>query len=259
MPSLRDLQLTAYRAIVLEQDDVLTPFVRSSAGRSAPLAVYRNNARETFHKTLAVTYPVVRRLVGELCFRGLARSYQRDFPSRSGDLGRYGAELPTLLEIYYRDTEFDYLADVARVEWACAEAETAADSAPLALLELERVPADDYGLLRFKLRAPARLLSSRYPVFSIWQANQSDAVPPIALAMGAEHVLVTRGRDGVRLHKLDAGTFAFIRSLADGDSLEEAAEAGDAATDAFALEDSLKALVQLDVLAGFRLPADEVE
>jgi hypothetical protein len=259
MRSLRDVQLAAYRAIVLEEDGMLTPVVRDSARVGARLAVYRNNARETFHKTLAVTYPVVRRLVGELCFRGLSRSYQRDFPSRSGDLSRYGAELPTLLEVYYRDTEFDYLADVARLEWACAEAETAADSVPFSLLDLTRVPADDCALLRFRFHAPVRLLSSRYPVFSIWQANQSDAVPAIALASGAEHVLVTRARDGVQLHRLDAGTFALARSLADGESLEEAAGAGAAATDAFVLADALKTLAQLDVLAGFRLPADEVD
>lgn len=259
MPSLRDAQIAAYRAIVLEEDGVLTPVLRNSANGDTRLAVYRNNARETFHKTLAATYPVVRRLVGELCFRSLARVYQRDMPSRSGDLGRYGAELPTLLEIHYRDTAFDYLADVARLEWACAEAETATDSAPFALLDLAHVPVADCARLRITLRAPVRLISSRYPVFSIWHANQADAVPRVALATGAEHVLVTRVHDGVRLHNLDVGTFALARSLADGDSLEEAAEAGEAATLTFALGDALKTLAQLDVLAGFRLPIDEVE
>jgi hypothetical protein len=83
-------------------------------------------------------------------------------------------------------------------------------------------------------------------------------VPAVALARGAEHVLVARGREGVRLHRLDAGTFAFARSLADGDSLEDAATAGEAAAEAFALADALKALAELDVLAGFRLPADEI-
>ena len=92
MPSLRELQQNAYRAIVLEDD------ARGRGLNVSRLSVYRNNARETFRKTLAATYPVVRRLVGEQCFRGLARSYSHDFPSRSGDLGRYGAELATLLE-----------------------------------------------------------------------------------------------------------------------------------------------------------------
>jgi hypothetical protein len=253
MPSLRELQQQAYRAIVLEEGAL-----RAGALNAARLGVYRNNARETFHKTLAVTYPVVQRLVGELCFRGLARSYSTDFPSRSGDLSAYGAELPTLLEICYRDTAFGYLADVARLEWACAEAATAADGVSFAVLHLAQVPAEDCGMLRFTLRAPVRLVSSRFPVFSIWEANQGDDVEPVALSRGAEHVLVTRRR-GVQVYRLDAGTFAFARSLADGDSLADAASAGETAAIHFEVADALKTLAQLDVLAGFRLPADEVE
>jgi hypothetical protein len=252
MPSLRELQQHAYRAIVLEEEGL-----RTAASRAARLGVYRNNARETFHKTLAVTYPVVQRLVGELCFRGLSRSYATDFASRSGDLSAYGAELPTLLDIYYRDTAFAYLADVARLEWACAESATAADGVSFDVFHLAQVPAGDCGSLRFMLRAPVRLMSSRFPVFSIWEANQGDDVEIVALSRGAEHVLITR-RQGVKIYRLDAGTFAFARSLADGDSLADAASAGDVASAEFAVGEALKTLAQLDVLAGFRLPADEV-
>jgi len=259
MPSLREVQQRAYRAIVLEEEGVFAPWGPETRVGAARLAVYRNNARETFHKTLAVTYPVVQRLVGELCFRGLARSYQREFPSRGGDLGGYGAELSTLLEIYYRDTDFAYLADVARLEWACAEAETAAEGVPFDVTSLAAVPSDDCAALRFALRAPVRLVGSRFPIFTIWQANQSDDVRPVALSRGAEHVLVTRDAGGVRLHRLDAATFAFVQSLADGDALEEAASVGDAAAPSFVLQEALTTLAQLNVLAGFRLPADEVE
>ena len=252
MPSLRELQQNAYRAIVLEDD------VRGRGLDVTRLGVYRNNARETFHKTLAATYPVVRRLVGEQCFRGIARSYSHDFPSRSGDLGRYGAELATLLEICYRDSAFAYLADIARLEWACAEAEMAADGVSFDLLELARVPADDCARLSFALRAPVRLISSRFPIFSIWEAHQRDEVEPVPLSIGPQHVLVTRRR-GLQLYRLDTGTFAFARSLADGDSLADAVSAGEAATPGFAVDEALKVLAQLDVLADFRLLAAETD
>jgi hypothetical protein len=259
MPPLREIQQLAYRAIVLEEGAPFPAGSRDSRVTTARLAVYRNNARENFHKTLAVTYPVVQRLVGELCFRGLARSYMRDFPSRSGDLGQFGAELATLLDIYYRDTAFGYLADVARLEWAVAEAETAADALPFDLLHLASVSADDCAELRFALRGPVRLLSSLFPVFTIWEANQSADVRPVTLSNGPEHVLVTRGASGVQLHRLDTGTFAFARSLADGESLADACGAGEAAADGFDAATALKTLAQFEVLAGFRLPADEVE
>jgi hypothetical protein len=247
MLSLREVQRRAYRAIVLE-DNVL-PLTRSRAAR---LDVYRNNARETFRKTLAATYPVVQRLVGDACFRGIAAHFMREFPSRAGDLGFFGAELATLLDIYYRDTEFAYLTDVARLEWACAEVETAADTAPFDLLELASVEEGEHAALRFALRPCVRLLSSRYPVLRIWHANQSNEVAPVDLASGGERVLVARRRNELRLEALDAGTFAFAQSLCDGESLEDALDAGCAASQGFDAGAALGLLARLDALAGFR-------
>jgi hypothetical protein len=246
MLSLREVQRRAYRAIVL--DDNVLALTRSRAAR---LDVYRNNARETFRKTLSATYPVVQRLVGGECFRAIAAHFMREFPSRAGDLGLFGAELATLLDIYYRDTEFAYLADVARLEWACAEVETAADSAPFDLLELASVQ-DEHPGLRFALRPSVRLVSSRYPILTIWRANHVEVVAPIDLAGGGERVLVARRGPGLRLEALDAGTFAFAQSLADGESLADALDAGSAATQDFDPGAALGLLAQLDALAGFR-------
>lgn len=249
MSSLRELQQRAYRAIALE-DDTMT--FGGAGGRSrARLEVYRNNARVTFEKTLAATYPIVRRLVGEPCFRGLARELAREFPSRSGDLARFGGELPTLLDIYYRDTGFEYLADVARLEWAYAEAETAAEAAPLDLRALASVDPADYAELRFVLHPSARFITSRYPVLSIFEANLADEVRPVALGTGAEHVLLLRPGNQVRLHGLDTGTFAFARSLADGEALGDAHETGLAAAAHFDLKAALARLAALHLFVSF--------
>jgi hypothetical protein len=247
MISLRDVQQRAYRAIVLEEN-----VLPMTALRAARLEVYRNNARETFRKTLAATYPVVERLVGDACFRSIAAHFMREFPSRAGDLGRFGSELAMLLDVYYRDTAFAYLADVARLEWACAEVETAADSLPFDLIELGAVPDDDRARLRFAMRPAVRLVSSRYPVLRIWEAHQAADVETVDLAAGAERVLVCRRDSQVRLHRLDAGTFAFARSLADGEPLGDAFDAGSAAAGDFDARSALVLLAQLDVLAGFR-------
>jgi hypothetical protein len=250
MSSLREIQQRAYRAIVLQENAL--PL---TALRTARLDVYRNNARETFRKTLALTYPVVQRLVGEACFRGLAQHFMCEFPSRAGDLGRFGAELATLLDVYYRDTAFAYLADVARLEWACAEVETAADALPLDLLQLADVGEDEHAALRFALRPAVRFVSSRHPVLRIWEANQAADVVPVDLAAGAENVLVMRRGLQVRLHRLDSGTFAFARSLADGENLADAYDAGSAANDDFDAREARVLRAGLDVLASCRSPA----
>jgi hypothetical protein len=249
MISLREVQQRAYRAIVLEEN-----VLPMTAPRAVRLGVYRNNARETFRKTLAATYPVVLRLVGDACFRGIAAHFMREFPSRAGDLDRFGSELATLLDVYYRDTEFEYLADVARLEWACAEVETAADSRPFDLIALEAVRDDDRSELSFAMQPAVRFVSSRYPVLSIWEANQAAEVQPVDLGAGAERVLVSRRASQIRLHRLDAGAFAFARSLADGEPLADAYDAGVSAAGDFDAPAALVLLAQLGVLAGFRAP-----
>jgi hypothetical protein len=250
MNSLREIQQRAYRAIVLEEDVVLAG--ASVDKLAARLGVYRNNVRVTFRNTLAATYPVVQRLVGEPCFRSLARAYARDFPSRSGDLGRFGAELAALLDIHYRDTAFAYLGDVARLEWAHAEAETAADAAPLDWRALRAVDPADYADLRFVRHPSSRFVTSRYPVLSIWEANQAADVRPVALEAGAEHVLVLRTGLEVRLNGLDAGTFAFAASLAEGEPLGSAHESGVAAGARFDLTRALARVAALGAFTGFR-------
>ena len=58
------------------------------------LGIYRGNVVANAHKAIASAYPVVRKIVGEGFFEGLAREYLRPYPSTSGDLNAYGERLP---------------------------------------------------------------------------------------------------------------------------------------------------------------------
>lgn len=252
MNELRELQQRAYRAIVLGESVRLPVSTGSSRRLAARLGVYRNNARETFRRTLAATYGVVERLVGDECFRSLASDFMRGFPSRSGDLGRFGGEFPLLLDILYRDTAFAYLADVARLEWAYAEAETAAGSPRLDLRALADAATRDDDALRVALHPACRLVGSPYPVMSIWQANQAEEVARVGLGTGAEFVLVCRRSGAVRLHRCDEATYAFAFSLAAGESLLEAQDVGLAVTADFDAGRALALLVSLGALTAYR-------
>ena len=248
MSSLRDLQQRVYRAVVLDEELAIAS---PSADNATRLDVYRNNARVTFRRALESTFPVVRQLVGEPCFRGISHTFMREYPSRSGDLGWYGGELPILLEVFYRDTTFGYLADVARLEAAIAAAEGAADSPLLDARHLVDVAPEEYAWLRFTLHPATRLMTSRWPVLAIWQAHQRSPVASVDLAAGAEHVLVARHGGRVVLRGLDAGTFAFASSLADDETLAEAVDAGLAARASFDASAALASLVEVGVLVDF--------
>ena len=140
MPSLREVQL-GFAAALLDRDDAsISAWLADHAlpGRDG-LNVYRNNVRETFIGALAASYPVLKRLVGDAYFRQMAMEYRRHYPSSAGNVTHIGESLPAYLETKFAGSNYDYFADVARLEWACqqtvgAPAAAVLDTARLASL-----------------------------------------------------------------------------------------------------------------------------
>ena len=254
MPVLREIEERAYRAIVHADASYLAPFiVGDDIPAESRIQVYQNNARESFIKTLAASYPVVMRLVGEACFRSLAVQYMRRHPSRSGDLQGYGRWFPAYLELCYSHSEYDYLADVARLEWACEEVRTAALAGSIDLDGLARIPETHYPGLRFWLHPAHRVISSQYPVLSIWQENQTEFGESVDLRSGPEYTLVVRCSGDIELHRWPAALATFTVALADGSRLGDAYSLARAADSDFDLAIALSRLAALNLLSGFQL------
>ena len=222
MNSLRDLQAACYQAFTDDSGVLLAQVRNNGVAPDHRVGVYRNNHREIFKKALAASFPVVDRLVGEACFAGLAREYTRKHPSRSGDLQRYGENYPAFLERTYGDTPFRYLPDVASLEWALEEVHLDPDEPPLAISDLGRFEQDDFANLVFVKRRAVRLLRSRYPVFSIWRANQSESDVRVDLDRGRENVAIVRRGDDLEVNRLDRATWRLATELTRGSRLEDA-------------------------------------
>ena len=138
------------------------------------MEIYRGNVLANRRGTLRATYPVVCRLVGDAFFDEAAARYAGHAPSRSGDLHEYGDAFANFLEGYAHARSLPYLADVARLEWACHECYHAADAGAFDFAALARVPAERHAGLRFLLHPSTRLLRSSHPVAAIMEANQPD-------------------------------------------------------------------------------------
>ena len=92
----------------------LTPaLVGHDAGVLGRLALYRGNVSAAWEKALANAYPVVRALVGNEFFGGLARAYGRAHPSVSGDLNHFGARFAEFIDGFEHARSLPYLGDVA--------------------------------------------------------------------------------------------------------------------------------------------------
>lgn len=187
--------------------------------------VYRNNIFASLTATLSARFPVVSRLVGEDFFAAMARTFIRQHPPRSPVLLAYGDDMPAFLEIFEPVRDLPYLADVARLELAVAMAYHAADAEPVNAVDFTALSPQGMLDARPVLHPSASLLASSCPVISIWETNTHDkAVRTIGADIGGESALIVRQDFEVTIVRLDAGAYAFLASLADGERVEVAVE-----------------------------------
>jgi len=257
MSTLHRLQQRCYRAFIFgEAEPLLTELAGNSARAAASIQVYQNNARETYRLALQASYPVIERLVGDDCFRGLAQKYMHAYPSTSGDLQNFGCALPEMLNDVYSSTDFSYLADVARLEWAIETVQLSAIDEPLDLKGLSELDSDLVPTVRLTRAKSAQLIGSPYPILAIWKSNQPGEDMKINLSSGAEHVVVRRAGGDTSLSVISPVAAALAVVLEKTATLAEAADAlagefGDGPN--AALGDALQQLASSGLITGFSL------
>jgi Putative DNA-binding domain len=230
--SLAELQArfaSALCAIDMQPNDEAAGFaaciVDDGLAPAARLQVYRNNVRAMFAGALERTYPVIRQRVGEGYFATLAAEYRSDHPSRSGDLHWIGRHFAAWLDVRLAGTDYAWLADLARLEWACEEVQVSEWLQPAPADSLARLSPEQLAGVRFALQPGLRTISSRFPVWSVWQANQpGSSGGPVDPGLGPEHVVLAPDPAGLVLHSVPADRYRFVELLAAGRTLEDALE-----------------------------------
>lgn len=186
------------------------------------LAVYRNTVHVSLVEALGRAFPVSLMLVGDEFFKAMARAYVGQTKPETPVLVHYGASFPDFIAGFPPAAGLPYLADMARLEHARNQAYHAADMAVAGLEALAAIPPEVLEQTRFRPHAATRVLSSGFPIGTIWMAHQSTPPAPVT-ASGGETVLVTRPAAEVLTTIVPAGDVPFMRALLDGATLAEAA------------------------------------
>ncbi|WP_157928825.1 HvfC/BufC N-terminal domain-containing protein [Pararhizobium haloflavum] len=241
MPSFADVQ-AAFAAAVIGPDVALPAGVLADPGgqQAERFAVHRNNVVSGLVEQLAASFPVVRRLVGADFFRAMARAFVLATPPRSPALMRYGDGFPGFIQRFPPASALPYLADVATLEVLRVHAYHAADAVPLtsseAMLHLAKARP------RLRPHPAAMVLRSRFPVFTIWLANQPGSLPERIRATKAETVLIARPAMTVNLHLIEevvADVFdALPRRALNGEEIGDVAVIGQLANWGALIKDS---------------------
>ncbi len=219
--------------------------------RARRFSVHRNNLYASLADALRARYPVTLRLVGEDFFKTAASLFAGAHPPSTPVLIEYGEGFPAFLESFEPARGLPYLAAVARLEWLRHAAYHAADRPPLTASSLAAVPPERAGALRFEFHPSAGLISSPYPIVSIWETNAHDEdVRPIGPELPGEAALAVRPELQVNVVRLDPAAHAFAAALASGETLAQAA-AKAAVHDGFDLGSSLAKLIAAGAFSGF--------
>ena len=199
----------------------------ATALAAARVGVYRNNLRANFHRVLALEFPVIERLTGTDFFHALAAEFQREHASRSGNLHHIGEPFAAWLTRRFAATEYRWFGDVAALEWAWQEAYVAQDGESAAdFSHIGELTAQQQACIRFAAHPACRIVLSRWPIVSIWEAHHSEAQTDARLAAidmtQAENALILRPARQVRIQLVADAEAALLACLLAGRTLGEA-------------------------------------
>ncbi|MBT3305359.1 MAG: DUF2063 domain-containing protein [Alphaproteobacteria bacterium] len=196
-------------------------FVPGGVSVTAGLAVYRNNVFAQLTECLSDLYPVVKMLVGDEFFVPTTVEFIRSHPPHSPVLAEYGEDFAEFLDGFVPAESVPYLGDVARLELARHQAQSAPDTEPLAAEALKDIPPDRLGDIQFEFHPSVHLLRSAFPVGEIWEAHQDDGEMGQTLDASPRNtcLLVSRPEFEVETGVLSIEAFDFVSRLLSGKTL----------------------------------------
>ena len=142
------------------------------------LSIYRSNINGAHQKVLRQIYPACLNILGEDYFNQLCCAYRYEYPSVDSDLNNYGKYFSVFIkgqsEIHSELKDFEYLAELAWLEWNWHASYYARNDDVFDFDKLALVKTNDHSKLIFLLNDSFSLYSTIYPLLNIWEANKSN-------------------------------------------------------------------------------------
>jgi hypothetical protein len=186
-------------------------------------AIYQNNVLYSLTQALADLYPVIKQLVGEDFFNATAGVFIRKYPPTQAAMVHFGGDFPNFLSTFEHTQNMPYLADVAQLELKRHQAYHAADLSALSIENFEKVDQQKLQNFTVSLHPSFSLITSKYPIFSIWQSNHNNANEGNINIDEPESVIIVRHNYDRQVFNIDEGTHCFYTGLANNQTIGAAA------------------------------------
>ena len=170
----------AFKSSILYDDDskLLSIIAPSHINAKEYIDIYRNNFYENLINSLSITYPTVKKLVGEGCFYSLAKLYVKNNYPKSSSLTNYGNKFSSFIKSVRELKYLVYLPDIAKLDYYFELVYNANTNYKIDI-NLDNI----YYFDDFKIKKYIKLLKSKYPINSIFKFCHSkdcmDKLPKI--------------------------------------------------------------------------------
>jgi hypothetical protein len=176
--NLHAWQRNLQASILTASDQMQQPLSKGSISRKRQITVYSDAYFLRLAEALQSNYPALFQILGDDDFYSLARGYIPSYPSTHPSIRWFGDQLTAFLAQEPPYASVPILAELAAFEWALRHSIDAADAPLLTTDNLQAIPAQDWGMLCFKLHPSLSILSLQWNAPKVWQALMADSPPP---------------------------------------------------------------------------------
>ncbi len=171
------------------------------------MGIYRNNSIGARQQALQLIYPVVEKILGEQCFTMMTKDFVTSSPSLDADLNNFGDGFADFLskQVSIHDVfeDFNYLPDLAHLEWYYHAAYYAPDDKPPSDLSTVSPSVEDDKTIYMSSSRALYQLSTNFPVYDIWQAHQAEgAMEEVPALTEEDHILVYRQQNHPQIQRI---------------------------------------------------------
>ncbi|MBL6650935.1 MAG: putative DNA-binding domain-containing protein [Reyranella sp.] len=226
--SLADLQ-RAFQDYLVATSDSFSGAVRDTrkADRLTLLGVYRDAYAWRLIEVLTTDYPGLMAMAGPADFDHMARAYIAAHPSRYRSVRWFGGGLADFLASTPPYSTTPGAAEMARFEWALADAFDAIDAEPLTAAALIALPAQAWETLTFTPLPSLRCLPLAFDVPQAWRRREEVKPGELEVATAGRPVpwVIWRPERTTHFRSLEPDEAAMIEAMVAGRTFPELCEA----------------------------------
>lgn len=228
-----------------------------SISKEMQISIYWSNVNGAHQKVLSQIYPACFNVLGEGYFNQICRAYRFKYPSVDADLNRYGEYFSVFMQEQIDDSQelqnFEYLAELASLEWHWHESYFADNDEEFSFKELDLIGSELQDRIFFRMSNAFYLHSTTYPLLDIWHANKNipDDMQEFHMPDSEKYFCITRNGFASTVNLLDYESYILLKSILDEMSLVKLTSLDGTAAGDF--KNKLMSFIQQGWITGFFL------